>query len=198
MNTCEHYETLVSAWLDDQLDRNGEVECLDHLVRCSACRDFYVDARALDGLVAAIRDPAPSEAPSPEVRRRMEWIVRREVRRPAVPRIPVWTRNAAAALVVGLGLALAGWYGGSAPTAQAAELTLGRGGDMTDARFVELTKEVLRADPRYRSAMQGILQQVARDTKPALEATFEEDDARRSEQAEPAEVVDADARRIPA
>ena len=197
MNSCEHYETLVSAWLDDQLDRSGEIECLDHLVRCSACREFYVDARALDGLVAAIRDPVPSEAPSPEVRRRIEWIVRREVRRPAAPRIPVWARNAAAAVVLGLGLALAGWYGGPGPATQPVELVLGQGGDMTEARFVELTKEVLRAEPRFRSAMQGILQQVARDTAPALEASFEED-TRRSEETEAAEAVEAAARRIPA
>ena len=37
MNNCEHYETLVSTWLDGLLDRSEQVECLDHVVRCESC-----------------------------------------------------------------------------------------------------------------------------------------------------------------
>jgi predicted anti-sigma-YlaC factor YlaD len=197
MNACEHYETLVSAWLDDQLDRSDEVECLDHLVRCPSCRAFYVDARALDGLVGALRDPAAADAPSPEVRRRIERVVHREVRSASTARIPAWARNVAAALVVALGVALAGWYGDPGPAPGPTEVVLGEGGDMTDARFVELTKEVLRSDPRYRSAMQVILQRVARDTAPAVEASFEED-GRLPEGSAAGETVLTETRRIPA
>ena len=35
---------------------------------------------------------------------------------------------------------------------------------MSDTRFVELTKELLRADQRYRTAMYQVMDQVLRDT----------------------------------
>ena len=76
MKNCEHFESQLSAWLDAQLDRPDQVECLDHLVRCASCREFYVDARALDGLLSAIRTPADATTPSPEVWKRIEWTTR--------------------------------------------------------------------------------------------------------------------------
>ena len=67
MSDCERHEILVSTWLDGQLEREGQIECLDHLVRCAACRSFYADARALDGLVELVRPTAALERPSPRV-----------------------------------------------------------------------------------------------------------------------------------
>ncbi len=46
-------------------------------------------------------------------------------------------------------------------------------GQMTDRRFVELTKEVLRADRQYHSAMLEIMGQVVRDTAVTREASDE-------------------------
>jgi predicted anti-sigma-YlaC factor YlaD len=197
MRDCEHYETLLSTWLDDQLDRAGQIECLDHVVRCPACRDFYLDARALDGLIAAMRPDGAAEAPPPEVWKRIERATRGERRRPARRRVPAWALQAAAVLVVALGVTLATWNDSFAPRPPADEVVLGQGGDMTEARFVELTKEVLGADPRYRAAMQRVLEQVARDTARAVEASSEEA-APWPEGRERVEPVEVDARRIPA
>jgi hypothetical protein len=47
---------------------------------------------------------------------------------------------------------------------------------MTDARFVELAQEVLRADPRYRTAMFRVMDQVMRDTADH-EASMEYDES---------------------
>ena len=48
-------------------------------------------------------------------------------------------------------------------------------GRMTDDRFVELTQEILRADPRYRTAMYHVMEQVMRDTAD-LEAAIDYDE----------------------
>jgi hypothetical protein len=61
-----------------------------------------------------------------------------------------------------------------APLPEQAEVVLGEnGGQMTDTRFVELTKEVLRADRHYHSAMHEIMGQVVRDTAGTREASDE-------------------------
>jgi len=197
MKDCEHYEIVLSTWLDGPLDREEQIECLDHLARCAACRGFYVDARALDGLIAAVRTPRDVEAPSPEVWKRIEWAARERGTRPVRRAIPYWALQAAAAVLVALGVALAMWNGSFAPRPQGEEVVLGEGGAMTEARFVELTKEVLRSDARYRSAMRRILDQVARDTSGAVEASSEEG-ATWGEGAQPVEPVEVDPNRIPA
>jgi hypothetical protein len=174
MKNCEHFETLVSTWLDDQLDRRGQVECLDHVVRCASCRDFYVQARSLDGLVAAVRTPAGAEQPSPDVWKRIEWVARKKSERPARRRIPAWALQAAALVVVAVGLSVLVWNGvGVAPPPEQAEILLGSDPEMTERRFVELTREVLQADPRYHSAMYQVMEQVVRDTATTDEASVE-------------------------
>ena len=163
MNRCEHFETLVSAWLDGALARDEQVECVDHVVRCESCRRFYMDARALDGLVAALRRPATAAAPSPGTWTSIERAGTR------VPRKrPVWMLQAAAlvTLAISLYLAVDTTRRGAPAPAESADVVLGTGGDMTDSRFVELTKEVLRAQPRYRVAMHDVLDQVLRDVTP--------------------------------
>jgi hypothetical protein len=174
MKNCEHIETLVSTWLDDQLDRQGQVECLDHVVRCASCRDFYVQARSLDGLVAAVRTPEGAERPSPDVWKRIEWVARKERKQPARRRIPAWALQAAALVVVAVGLSVLVWNGvGVAPPPEQAEILLGSNAEMTEDRFVELTREVLQAEPRYHSAMFRVMEQVVRDTATASEASVE-------------------------
>ncbi len=176
MKNCESYESLVSVWLDDELDRPGQVECLDHLMRCASCRGFYLDARALDGLVGAIRTPTEATEPSPGVWKRIERATRKDRARPARRRIPAWALQTAAVIVLGVGLSFMVWSGRmlEAPLPEQAEVVLGEnGGQMTDTRFVELTKEVLRADWHYHSAMLAVMGQVIRDTAVTREASDE-------------------------
>ncbi len=175
MKNCESYESLVSVWLDDELDRPGQVECLDHLMRCASCRGFYLDARALDGLVGAIRRPTEATEPS-HVWKRIERATRKDRARPARRRIPAWALQAAAVIVVGVGLSFMVWSGRmlEAPLPDQAEVVLGENsGQMTDTRFVELTMEVLRAERHYHSAMLEVMGQVVRDTAETREASDE-------------------------
>jgi predicted anti-sigma-YlaC factor YlaD len=173
MRSCEDHETLLSAWLDGQLDREGQVECLDHVARCASCREFYLDARALDGLVAGLRTPAEAPPAPPEVWRRIEWATRTAGRRTSGPRLGHFVLQAAAVLVVAIGLSVLVWNDRVASAPEEAEVQLGQGREMTESRFVELTKEVLRANPRYHAAMHQVMEQVIRDTSVPGEASPE-------------------------
>ena len=201
MRDCEHCEILVSAWHDGELDREGQVEMLDHLVRCSGCRGFYLAARGLAGLVAAVHAPAAAEQPSPEVWKRIEEsAVSREpsqARPGAWPRVwrfpvPAWAAAAAAAafLLVLFGVPLLrGPVPSGAPVTTGAEIRLGANpSGMDDARFVELTTTVLGADRKYREAFYEVMKQVVQDTQgnqPSMDGPLPPEEGRES--AEPPE-----------
>ena len=176
MKNCEHYEILLSSWLDDQLDRAGQVELLDHVVRCDSCREFYLDARGLDGLVAAVRTPAGAERPSLEVWKLIKRDARRSEETTMWQRLPLWARQAAAVFVVAIGLGVLMWNAPFtvAPPPGDVEIRLGEdAGNMTEDRFIELTREVLRADRRYHLALYQVMDQVVRETA-VQEASFED------------------------
>jgi len=170
MNSCESHELLISAWLDDELEAPDRLEMTDHLVRCPACREFYREARALDGAVAAL---APGSEPAPA--HVWERIQRQtESRSPRRFAPPAWALRLAAVLAIAVGAGLwiasgSGSRGGlvvgsSAPDEILVELG-GDAGRMSEKRFVELTTEVLRADPRFHLAMYEVMQQVVEDTR---------------------------------
>ncbi len=164
MNNCEHYEILVSAWLDDQLERAEQVGLLDHLVRCPACRRFYVQARGLDGLLAAIRTPASEARPSPRMWERIAIAAAAPDTKPWWQSPPAWALRAAAVIVLAVGLGLV-FIGFPVPQPTADPVVIGgNAGDMTEARFFELAEEVMSADHRYQLAMYRVMEQVIRDT----------------------------------
>ena len=137
---CETYEVLISTWMDEGLERSGQRELFDHFVRCESCRAFYSDARALEGLVVAA---APgeradlAEIPSPEVWERIESKTAPE---PETGRgLPSWMLRAAAALVVGVGLAFVPWPRSAAPARAATQVDLvleENRGSMTEVRWL--------------------------------------------------------------
>ncbi|HMC82344.1 MAG TPA: zf-HC2 domain-containing protein, partial [Candidatus Polarisedimenticolia bacterium] len=93
MRDCEQHEIRISAWMDEELDREGQEAMLDHLVRCPGCRDFYLGARGLAGLAAAIRTQARAPAPSPEVWRLIERSARSSKIARRSGRVALWTRR---------------------------------------------------------------------------------------------------------
>ena len=91
--------------------------------------------------------------------------------------------TAGTVVVLAAGLGSVFWFGSTDEARLPAEAVVELGeesGQMTDDRFLELTQEVLRADPRYRTAMYHVMEQVMRDTAD-YEASIEYD-----EQGEPA------------
>lgn len=162
---CETHEILISTWMDEGLERGAQRELFDHLTRCSACRAFYRDARALEGLAAVASDkPALAEDPSPEVWSRIES--RTGPAEKTVAGLPSWGLRAAAVLVIGVALALVPWPQSPAPARASNQVELILEGDrglMTEMRFLELATELLRADRRYHFAMQEVMEKVIDD-----------------------------------
>jgi hypothetical protein len=175
---CETYEVLISTWMDEGLERDGQRHLFDHFVRCRDCRDFYRDARALEGLVGAVApETALTEEPSPRV---WEEIASSTAPVPAPePRVlglPAWAARAAAVLVMGIALALVPWPESPRPERAANQLELvleENRGSMTEGRFVELAAELLRADRRYHFAMQEVMEKVIDDEWSAESHTSE-------------------------
>lgn len=184
MNACEKHQVRISAWFDAELDRAEQFAVVDHMSTCAACREFYRDARALESAVSVAR--AGRSETDPSLPLGLWERIERDARPPRAVR-PAWASLAAAAVVfavLGLGF-LSGAFRDSAEPGPAVEtvsnettsdmIELGGKEDrMDDERFVELTREVLSAGPRYRAAMYEIMRQVNEDTQ-ALEASAEYD-----------------------
>lgn len=174
---CEPFETLVSTWLDEGLDREDQTELLDHLARCAGCRSFYRETRSLEGFVA-MAEPPEAREPAPEaVWERIErqaWV---EAPAAGSGRWMRWGLAAAAALLIGIALPLIPWPTGGASTANAPiEIRLEENReDMTETRFVELTTELLQADRKYHFAMQDVMEAVIEGSWEAEGASSEGD-----------------------
>lgn len=177
----ETWEADISALVDGELDHPKLLETVDRIVAGESCREFYRRARRFDALLAEVRGEAPAElwtAIATAAERRG-----RRTRR-------TWLA-AAAVVVVGAVLALmwpnAGTTRAIDPAVVEVQVAGSADGGMGDARFVELTAELLRADRRYHRAMEEILDAVDRHAANEGGGTEEE----RSPQGELLLAVDA-------
>ncbi|MFH1145311.1 MAG: zf-HC2 domain-containing protein [Candidatus Eisenbacteria bacterium] len=162
--SCEPHEENISALLDGELDAREAGELLDHLLGCASCRRFYHDARALDEIAA------PQIAAAPLARSGKALPPHPGAHRHAF--LPRFTARWAAAAVLLLALGFAGGHlwkdqpgsAASFPADEVLAVTLGEAGEadspMTPERFLDLTLELLRADPRFRHQMQTVLDEV--------------------------------------
>lgn len=157
MKICEEFELLASAFVDDELSRDETVSLLDHLATCDPCRLFYREARSLQEAFTA--PPVLAVLPN------TTW-QRIESRARSRPGVPAWAWRTAA----GLFLAIVVWQVAQVRVAPfsdppSVQVSLEESkGSMSDARFVELTTEVLRADRRYHQAMLQVMREVNQAT----------------------------------
>lgn len=154
---CEGFEAALSAVVDGELDSVDLLPSLDHLADCPSCREFYRQARRLDGAVLAFEASRDSEAPPPAV-----WERIAESGAPPAPASTRgrWLPRLAAVLVVGFGIwALQRMPASPRPAATGeVEVVLASdGGRMDDARFVELATEVLEADRTFHRKMLEVM-----------------------------------------
>ncbi len=162
--SCETYEILISTWIDEEIERDQQRELLDHLVRCPACREFYIESRALDGLVALAGEGARAQEPPPGLWDRIQT-------RAAEPTATAenrsgWVWRAAAALLLGAALAFVPWPAARPADRPARQMEIvleADKGSMSDQRFLQLAAEILRADRRYHYAMQKVMEKVVDD-----------------------------------
>jgi len=171
MNHCEFFEIELSTLLDDELSHAEVLRVVDHLASCAQCRAFYRGARALD--LALAERGASAEALRAglwaRVERRASGPDSSRARRARPPAVLVWGLRAAAAILVVVG----GWTatrlwtapGGAPSSREVVSIALASNPDgMSDQRFVELTTELLEADPRYHRKMQQIMAAVSRSS----------------------------------
>ncbi len=163
---CEHYQAQLSALLDGELEPRAMRALLDHLLDCPDCACFYAEARDLQTLVDRLEplalEPATEPAPEPvPARRRSAWL------RPS----PAWGWAAAMVIAVVAGVWGAEHVrnrpgGGEIPSGAGETPVVidvaNQAAPMDEARFVELTVELLQADERYQREMSAVLKQVAR------------------------------------
>lgn len=186
--TCSVHETQLSAILDGELAGVDLPATLDHLLDCPGCQDFYRKSRAL-GLAVSARDVADGDDVDSTLDRvwarigeHVEWTSvpagERVDRRQRASVWRSWAPRLAAVLVVGFGLWLVPMLlrdaaGGSSPFRDAeraavagdAEVQVRPGElEMSEGRFVELTTEVLRADPRFHQKMLEVMKAVTRSS----------------------------------
>lgn len=157
MKTCEEFEMLASAFVDDELSRDETVTLLDHLATCESCRFFYRQSRALGAALSG--SPAAVALPMTAWQRIESRVRPRMV-------IPAWGVRAAAGILLGLLV----WQLGQfrfPPLRETGSIEVAleeSKGVMSDDRFVELTSELLRADRRYHVAMLQVMTDVNQAT----------------------------------
>jgi anti-sigma factor RsiW len=195
MMTCEDHEILISTFLDGELSREEAGVMLDHLIGCESCRAFYRAAQglqeAVQPLVSGHRNPPPVELwERIESRSRPRRFLSGRFQG-----VADWGWKAAAVLLVVFGLWQIGRIrtgsgpgapGPGSPSPQTSERVAAPGaaestapapglpvevvlggapGRMTDARFRELTTELLGADHRYHQAMLQVMREVQKSTR---------------------------------
>lgn len=140
-------EFLASLALDDEIDHVEMLDLLDTMADDPDVRAFWRAARRTEARLDAVRSrPAPRRT-----------FVRGRGRSVAA----VSAIAAAVVLVVGLMTGIPRAPQPSTGTAEAVQVRLGEAPEsMDDARFVELTLALLRADHRYHAEMAEILDDV--------------------------------------
>ena len=168
MASCDEHEVNVSALLDGELHGDDVLQCVDHLLTCRECRRLYGDARGMEDLLAAAQayshvsgetaqlwDKAQKTAPPPS--------------RVAILRVaPPWAWRIAATLVAATALWLFGASRLSRGPDQDTTIHVQVGARpelMNEDRFVDVTRELLESDRRYRRKMLEILTAVNQDAE---------------------------------
>lgn len=169
---CEIHQADLSALIDGELDARDAIAAVDHVTDCGACREFWRSARALQDATSAEAGAEAGAEPLPPADgwRRIESTVQGEDRRSHRARPRTWAWRIAAMLVVGVGLLFALQPGSPQPgSPRDTGLEPGLAGTievqagtrpMSERRFVEVTTELLRADPAYHAMMLDVMRQV--------------------------------------
>ncbi|MCB2211746.1 hypothetical protein KQI52_06500 [bacterium] len=161
------FEENLSAIMDGELTGEELLESIDALVEDGELREFWRDSRSLQKALARPQSELVETPPS-SVWENVEFSAGKPKRKAKILSIrevspQVWA--AAASIVLIFSLTLAGLFNGVMPEqANARTIQLGQNeGRMTEDRFLELTSELLKADPRYHRKMLEVMQMVNRD-----------------------------------
>lgn len=91
---CKEAQSLLSAYLDSELDLVHSLDIERHLKTCSACDRCYQNLKTLR---AGLQSEALSYQPSPAFQKRLQASLRAAARTETTPRVPAWRWVAASA-----------------------------------------------------------------------------------------------------
>jgi len=165
MTKCEHFESRYSALIDGEYDAQEVPELMEHLAKCPACGDFFLEIRALDSRVSEFNEPVYEKSPASF--HIWENIAAQSGLQPSILRratkfwqiIPI---AAAILLVSFLGFSMYGLFNPEdAAVENEMSITLEeRSGDMTEHHFVQIVKELMQSDRKYQVAMLKVMREV--------------------------------------
>ncbi|MCX6641451.1 MAG: hypothetical protein NTW14_13380 [bacterium] len=189
MNACEQNQINISAMMDGELYGDELTETVQHLAVCPTCMKEFQNFQELQNRVN-------SEIHVPNVPAQLWEDLSQQVptqrKTQFIPLRSTWVKYIAAAAVIAIA------FGVGRVSNQPAQLPLlpdpnapivlaSNSGNMNDAQFLSLTRELLTADPVYHQKMYSILEALNRDRG---EKGFRDLEQDRS--APPVELVNAD------
>ncbi|MFH0882113.1 MAG: hypothetical protein V2A56_03935 [bacterium] len=165
MNTeqSERYEADLSAIVDGELDGEPLRRAIDALVRNPGLRRFWLDSRALQATLHAGEGDRAGVTPPKGLWNVIEANVKPRSRIIPFNRVPVRAWVAAATILLAVGLSFSGFLKVDVPFFHSQQRTIQLASDrgsMTETRFLQLTTELLQADPRYQRKMLEVMQVV--------------------------------------
>ena len=142
---CEETQIEISSWIDGEIAPWDALPLADHLLRCTACAEFFRRSRSLEKAIVM----APPLPATPTTRRRSL-------------RLAPWTLPLAATVLLAIGgLALGRQAWRELATRPSQRIAQQPAAPMTDDRFVGITRELLESAPRYRTEMLRVMSEVA-------------------------------------
>ena len=105
MGMCEHYEELISAFIDGALAEEDRAALMEHMSGCASCQAYFDDLTAIHGAMGAGSIQAPEDFAN-AVMARVRETPQEHPRRRTIPLHPwrVWAAAAACCAIVALGI----------------------------------------------------------------------------------------------
>ena len=174
MNPCDSREAELSAILDNGADHAQIMESMDHLSKCSNCRQFWFSARAMNLRMAPLREGSLPKPLSDAL-----WQQISTQSGLSTPSVKWWRKPMTLGpLLVGaiLLLAFAFFTNRQASDHLNSDLTefelSSEQRPMTDRHFLEILKRILESEPKYQQKMFLIMKDLYA-TYPELEIETE-------------------------
>lgn len=165
MNTEQRqlHEADLSAVIDGELDGEPLRLAIDALVEDSSLRDFWKQSRGLQATLANPDDDRVGVSPSPDLWKKIEKETNESTLIVSLKRLPMRSLAAAATILLVVSLTLSGLLRIDLPFGQSNGQSVnlaGERGSMDEQRFIDLTTELLQADPRYHRKMLEVMELV--------------------------------------
>ncbi len=159
----ERFEADLSAIVDGELDGEPLRRAVDALAVSPELRRFWAESRELQTSLRAGKEDRAGVTPREGLWDVIEAKAKPPARTFALGHVPTRAWAAAATILIAISLALSGFLKVDIPAFHSPERTVQLAGDpgsMTEDRFLELTTELLKADPRYQRKMLEVMQVV--------------------------------------